>query len=232
MPLIQKAAKAGIIVSLIDSIPPGISDSDYAGTTMADNYANGFNSAKYLCDYLKGKGEVAMINYVQDLYHTNQRTYGARDAFAKYPGIKVVAQQQQDGTTESCATISDAFITQYPNLKGIWTVWDMPGMAATSAVENANLQDKIKVVSIDLSEDIGYDIASGGACIALCAQHPYDQGVAEALQGIAKKLGYDVPKYIMVPGELVQKGTLESFSEGWQRIYHASLPDKFKALYK
>lgn len=231
LPLIKKAAKQGTVVSLIDSIPPGISDDDYAGTTMADGYANGYAAAKYLAEQMGGKGEVALINFVQDLYHTNQRTYGARAAFKEFPGIKIVDEQQHDGTTQSCSTIAEGLITAHPNLGGIWTVWDMPGMAAVAAVENHGLKNKIKVVSVDLSQDIGYDIAAGGACIGLGAQHPYDQGVAEALQAVAKKLGYKVPKYVLIPGELVTKGTLDSFSEGWKRIYHAPLPDKLKDLY-
>ena len=122
-------------------------------------------------------------------------------------------------------------MNKYPDLDAIWTVWDMPGMAAVGVVENAGKADQIKVATIDLSEDIGYDLASGGACICIGAQHPYDQGVSTALAAIADVLGYDPPKNIVVPGELVVKGTEESFAASWERIFHKELPAEFDGLW-
>ena len=231
LPLLQKAAEQGCIVALMDSIPEGISPDHFAGAAMADNYANGYYGAKYLAEAMGGKGQVAMISFIQDLFHTNQRSIGARDAFAEYPNIEIVEEQKHDGTTENNAAIADSFVIKYPDLKGIWTVWDMPGMAAAGIVENAGKQDQIKIASVDLAKDIGMNIASGGSVICLGAQHPFDQGVAEALLAIAKKLGYDTPKYVMVPGELITKGTYESFSAGWERVDHHPLPDEFKEVY-
>lgn len=230
LPLIQQATKEGIVVSLIDSIPEGLGEDEYAGTTMADNFSNGYYTMKNLCEKIGGKGQVAMINYIQDLFHTNQRTFGALEALKEFPDIELVEQQSHDGTTENCAEIADAFIVKYPDLRGIWTVWDMPGMAAVGAVENAGKADQIKVASIDMAEDIAENICSDGACVGLTAQHPYDQGVAEALVGIAAALDLNPPKYIMVPGELVTKTDVETFSAIWERIYHSPMPDRFKEL--
>lgn len=232
LPLLKKAHEQGIVVSLIDSIPTGINPEEFAGAAMADNYANGYNSAKFLAEYLGGKGKVAMINYQQDLFHTNQRTFGGRDAFKEYPDIEVVAEQQFDGTVDMAASVTEQFITQYPDLGGIWTVWDMPGMAAAGVIENAGKQDITKVVTIDLSEDSGLNVAQGGALICICAQHPYDQGIAEGLQAIGQWLGYDVPKYVMVPGEMFSRESYDQFAAGWKRVYHKDIPAEFKTAFE
>jgi len=232
LPLMIQAREKGIVVSLIDSIPSGIAHEDFAGATMADNYANGYESAKFLAEHMNGEGTVAMINYFQDLFHTNQRTFGGRDAFAEYPGIEIVAEQQFDGTVDMASSVTEQFITQYPDLGGIWTVWDMPGFAAAGVIENAGRQDVTKVVTIDLSETSGLNVAQGGALICIAAQHPIDQGTATALQAVGTWLGYDTPRYVMVPGELFQRDNFENFSASWERVNHAPIPAEFKTAFE
>ena len=108
LPLIQEAAAQGIVVGLVDTVPEGIQPEDYASTTIADGYANGYYTAKYLAEeWMGGEGEVALINFVQDLYATNTRTWGAEAAFAEYPNITIVEEPQHDGTNENCAAIAE-----------------------------------------------------------------------------------------------------------------------------
>jgi ribose transport system substrate-binding protein len=224
-PVLKKASAAGIKVALIDAVPDGFkSPEDYAGMGTADNYANGKGAAQALVDYLGGEGEVAMLNFVSSLFHTDARTKGARDVFAQYPNIKVVAEQGVDGA-ETGATATESILIANPNLKGIWAVWDTPGMGAVGVIEN--LGRDVKVVTVDLSEDTAYSIATGGAMLATGAQHPYDQGVAEAMIGIAALAGVKTPSFVQVPGELVTKGTLK---KNWERIYKTPLPDELLKL--
>lgn len=226
-PILKKASDQGIKIALIDAVPSGFtSPKDYAGMGTADNYANGKASAQALVDYLGGKGEIAILNYVSSLFHTDARTKGAHDVFAQYPDIKIVAEQGVDGA-EMAATATESILTANPNIKGIWTVWDAPGMGAVGVIEN--MGKDVKVVTVDLSEDTAFSIASGGAMLASGAQHPYDQGVAEAMIGVAALAGIATPSYVIVPGEIVTKA---SMAESWKRVFKTAIPDKIAALLK
>ncbi len=220
-PILRKAAEKGIKLAFIDAVPAGFTHpEDYAGMGTADNYANGQASAEVLVDYLGGEGKVAVINYISSLFHTDQRSQAAKDVFAKYPGIEIVAEQGVSGAEEA-ATVVESILIAHPDLDGIWTVWDAPGMAAVGVIENLGMD--VKVVTVDLSEDTAYSIASGGAMLATGAQHPFDQGVAEAMIGIAALAGVDTPPYVLVPGEKVTK---ESMARSWERVFKTPLPDK------
>lgn len=226
-PVLKRAVAKGIKLSFIDAVPKGfVHPKDYAGMGTADNYANGQASAEVLVDYLGGKGEVAVIHYISSLFHTDQRTQAAQDVFKKNPGIKIVATQGVSGAEEG-ATVVENILIANPNIKGIWTVWDAPGMAAVGVIENLN--KNVKVVTVDLSEDTAYSIASGGAMLATGAQHPYDQGVAEALIGVAALAGKATPPYVLVPGEKVTKASMR---ESWKRVFKTDVPSSIDGVLK
>ncbi len=221
----RTAIDKGIKLSFIDAVPTGFKHpEDYAGMGTADNYANGKASAEALVEYLGGKGEVAVLKFEASLFHTDQRTQAAIDVFNSYPDIEIVATQEVSGA-ESAATATESLLIAHPEIDGIWTFWDVPGMAAVGIVESLNKD--VKVVACDLSEDTAYSIASGGAMLASGAQHPYDQGVAEALIGIAALAGKETPAYVLVPGEKV---TRESMAASWDRIFKTELPASLAAL--
>lgn len=223
--VLRTAVDKGIKLSFIDAVPAGFKHlEDYAGMGTADNYANGQASAEALVDYLGGKGEVAILKYVASLFHVDQRTEAAIDVFNSYPDIEIVATQEVSGA-ESAATATESLLIAHPEIDGIWTFWDVPGMAAAGIIENLNKD--VKVAAVDLSEDTAYSIASGGAMLATGAQHPYDQGVAEALIGVAALAGKETPAYVLVPGERV---TRESMAASWLRVFKTDLPESLASL--
>ncbi len=221
-PVLKKAIDKGIKLSFIDAVPPGFNHpEDYAGMATTDNYTNGQASAEALVDYLGGKGQVAVLQYVASLFHTDQRVKAAIDVFNANPGIEIVAVQSVP-SAEAAATVVESLLIANPEIDGIWSFWDVPGMAAVGVIENLNKH--VKVAAVDLSEDTAYSIASGGAMLAAGAQHPYDQGVAEAIIGVAALAGKETPPYVLVPGEIV---TRESMRASWKRVFKTDLPDEF-----
>jgi ribose transport system substrate-binding protein len=218
-PILRRAVDRGISLAFIDAVPSGFSHPrDYAGMATADNYANGKASAEALVEYLGGIGKVAVIQFISSLFHTDQRTQAAFDVFNANDGIEIVAVQGVPGAVEAATAVENILIAN-PDIDGIWTVWDAPGMAAVGVIENLNRN--VKVVTVDLSEDTAYSIASGGAMLATGAQHPYDQGVAVALIGVASLAGKETPPYVLVPGEKVTRATLK---DAWRRVFRTEIP--------
>ncbi len=226
-PILRKAVDAGIKLSFIDTIPTGFQHpKDYAGLGTADNYANGRVSAEILAQHLGGKGKIALLNYKYSMFHTEQRSQAARDTFKKYPDIQIAAEQSVENPEEA-ANKTESILIANPDLAGIWAVWDGAGMAAASVIKN--LGRKTVVTTVDLSRDSAYSIASGGLLIGTGTQHPYDQGVAETLIGLAAILGKPTPAYVLVPGEKV---TRKSIERSWHRVFKTELPKEIKNALK
>ena len=152
------------------------------------------------------------------MFHTEQRSQAARETFQKFPEINIVAELRVENPEEA-ANKTESLLIAHPDLDGIWTVWDGAGMAAAGVIKN--MGRRTLITTVDLSRDSAYSIASGGHLIGTGAQHPYDQGMAEALIGLAKLAGKTPPAYVLVPGEKV---TRKSIVRSWKRVFRTELP--------
>jgi len=220
-PMYKKAADEGIIVVFIDS--PGadsVFPDDFAGIVQADNYAIAQASAEILAEAIGGEGEVALINYKNSVSHMDMRERAAKETFAKYPGITVVADQKV-GSAEEGGPVAEAIMIANPDVKAIWAGWDGPAMVAAAAL--TSIGKEVYIAAPDLGRDAAYSIASDGLFIGSGAQHPWDQGVAAAVIGAAALAGIETPQYVIVPGEKVTKANL---AEAWDKIYHSPMPDE------
>jgi len=223
--VLRKAVERGIILSFIDTVPTGFSHpADYAGMGTADNYANGRVSIEILAEHLNGRGKVALLDYKYSMFHTEQRSQAARETLGKYPDIEIIAEQRVENPEEA-ANRAESMLIANPDLDGIWAVWDGAGMAAAGAIKN--MGRKTVVTTVDLSRDSAYSIASGGLLIGTGTQHPYDQGVAETLIGLARLIGKETPAYVLVPGEKV---TRKSMTRSWQRVFKTKMPPEIEKV--
>ena len=156
------------------------------------------------------------------MFHTEQRSQAARETLKKYSGIQIVAEESVENPEEA-ANKTESLLIAHPDIDGIWAVWDGAGMAAAAVIKN--MGRKTVVTTVDLSRDSAYSIASGGLLIGTGTQHPYDQGVAETMVGLAALLGKTLPPYILVPGEKV---TRKSMQRSWYRVFRDEIPLEIK----
>lgn len=204
----KKVQEAGIKLVLIDSKPTGLEPGkDYVGLGAADNYANGAAAADIIAEQIGGKGKVALMRWGFHVFQTEQRRQGALDTFkTKYPGIEVVFDQDVNSVEETTSACEN-LLTKYPDLKGIWTAWDGMGTACTQAANGMNRKD-VAISSIDLSKDSGLWIAKDSPFKGTGAQHPYDQGVAEAMLALYSLAGKEAPPYVVIPGRKVVRDNI------------------------
>jgi ribose transport system substrate-binding protein len=101
-------------------------------------------------------------------------------------------------------------LTAHPNLKGIFVAWDTPAQQVVAAAKT--LGRSIIVTTNDLAQDSALNVARGDF-LAVGAQRPYDQGVAEAKAAALGLLGKSVPPYVEVPTLRVKKLNLISALE-------------------
>ena len=204
----RKAAAAGIKLVFMDNVPTDMAPGkDYVSVVASDNERNAYYAAKELVGAIGGQGEVGIITLVYDYYYSvAARKVGAQKAFAEAPGVKVVQVGTFDAP-EKAYNVATAMLTAHPNLKGVFVAWDTPAQQVVAAAKT--LGRKLIVVTNDLAADSALNVARG-EFLAVGAQRPYDQGVAEAQAAAYALLGQQVPPYLSVPTLRVKKANLLS----------------------
>lgn len=114
-----------------------------------DNIYMGETVAKQLFDALGGEGKV--IHTQGQLGHTGAqgRAQGFNNMLQQYPGIEVVDETPGDWKIEQVASLWQDLLQRYPDVKGGFFHSDDMALAARSVIEQAGLQDQIKVVGVD-----------------------------------------------------------------------------------
>jgi len=199
----KKAAAAGIKLVFMDNVPVDMAPGkDYVTVVASDNEKNAYFAAQELVGAIGGKGEVGIITLVYDYYYSvAARKVGALKAFGEHPDIKV-ADIGTFTAPEKAYEVATAMLTAHPDMKGIFVAWDTPAQQVVAAAKT--LGRDIVVTTNDIAADSALNVARG-EFLAVGAQRPYDQGVAEAKAAALALLGHDVPPYISVPTLRVKK---------------------------
>ena len=199
----KKAAAAGIKLVFMDNVPVDMAPGkDYVTVVASDNEKNAYFAAQELVAAIGGKGEVGIITLVYDYYYSvAARKVGALKAFGEHPDIKV-ADVGTFTAPEKAYEVATAMLTAHPDMKGIFVAWDTPAQQVVAAAKT--LGRDIVVTTNDIAADSALNVARG-EFLAVGAQRPYDQGVAEAKAAALALLGHDVPPYISVPTLRVKK---------------------------
>jgi ribose transport system substrate-binding protein len=154
---VNKAVEAGIPVVTVDSDLPNSKRVAFVGT---GNYDAGFKGGEKLAELVGGKGKVAILTKVGQP-NLEERVRGYRDALAKHPGIEVVRVADTKSEVPMAAQAAAAVIAAVPGLAGIGCVEAAGGAGAATAVREANLTGKIRIVAMDRDNDILNYIANG-----------------------------------------------------------------------
>lgn len=147
---VNKAVDAGIPVVTLDSDLPNSRRVTFVGT---GNYDAGFRGGAKLAELVGGKGKVAILTKVGQP-NLEERVRGYRDALAKSPGIEVVRVADTKSEVPMAAQVAAAVLSAVPDLAGIGCVEASGGAGAATAVKEANLAGKIRVVAMDRDNDI------------------------------------------------------------------------------
>ena len=225
-PAYQKAADAGVKIVFIGNVPAGWKDQKgYVSVVGADDAGNGVASAHLLAKAINCEGKVGLVFHQADFFVTKQRYDAVKKTLAgSYPNIEIVDEQGIGGPdfTGDAEKVASAMLTQNPDLKGIWAVWDVPAEGVMAAAR-ANGRNDLVISTIDLGLNVAVDLAkSDGLIKGVGAQTPYDQGVAEATLAAYALLGKEAPAAVALGALPV---TRENVLEAWETVYKVPPPD-------
>lgn len=169
-PAIVEANNAKIPVFTAD-IASTASRGTVVSHIASDNVQGGRVAADLLGAALNGTGDIAIINE-PEVTSVQDRVKGFRtELAAKYPNIRIVADQTAGGERAQAATVTDNILQRFPNLAGIFGINDDSALGALAAVKSAGKVGKIKIVGYDANPEAQKAI-DAGQMVGDPEQHP------------------------------------------------------------
>ncbi len=181
-----------------------------ASTIVSDNEESGHMCAKALAEALGGKGKVVEITF-STTTTCYQRQKGFEDEMkANYPDIEILQSKDvEKATADYSQPIMVDFINANPELDGVFTINDPTARGAIAALKEANMIDKVKVVSVDGSDE-GKGFIRAGEMVASAAQDP--EGIGRNVVETGYKLikGEEVEHDIIMPMTIIDATNVDS----------------------
>jgi ribose transport system substrate-binding protein len=217
----KKIQAAGIKLIFMNQQVDGVKYGDDFVTVVANEAVkDGKTAAAMLDPHVPKGGAVACVCFGVAYYSVDQREKGFFDYFKeKRPDVKVKTVEFTDET--KAGQIGGDFLTANPDVKGLFSPWDAPGMLVNAAEREQG--KNIPMATMDLGSEVAIALARGGNVKGVQAQGPYDQGVGEAYATVRSLLGEKVGPYYTTPG---YPALPNNVLEAWKVVWHQDPPAK------
>lgn len=143
--------------------------------TSPDNVSNAYSTAVALFESMGGEGQIFVIQGLLGNTANTERIEGLELALEEYPDIEVVANDTANWNTDEALELVETWLTQYPDVGGIWCANDNMATGVLQALSAAGLLGEVGVTGIDANTDIVEAIAAGNAT-ATVSSDGYLQG--------------------------------------------------------
>ncbi len=143
--------------------------------TSPDNVVGGYNIGKALFESMGGKGKIFVLQGMLGNTAANARYEGLQKALAEYPGIEVAHDDTANWATDKALSLVETWLTQTPDVGGVWCANDNMATGALQALDAAGLKGKVGVVGIDANTDVVEAVRDGNAT-ATVSSNGYLQG--------------------------------------------------------
>ncbi len=156
-PVVNKAVEQGVPVVTVDADLPRSKRLAFVGT---GNYTAGLRGGERLVQAINGRGKVAIMTKAGQS-NLEERVRGYKDALAKAPGVELVQVVDTQSDAVIAAQVASAVLRRHPDLAGLGCVEAAGGVGAATAVKEARLAGKVKIVAMDRGNDVLELIGAG-----------------------------------------------------------------------
>ncbi|MCX8107579.1 MAG: sugar ABC transporter substrate-binding protein [Verrucomicrobiae bacterium] len=209
-PAVEKALAAGIPIINVNS--------ETRATPNAFVGSRDEESARLAIEFigqrLNGHGNIVMIHGFMGQAAQLKRDRGAKETLAKFPGLKLIAEQSADWDRAKAMNLMENWIQAHgTNIHAVFAQNDEMAMGALLALEQAGLKNRVLVVGVDAIADALQAVAAG-RLDATVFQNAREQGrvAIDLALKIIKKERFE--KETFIPFELV---TRENVAKYFQR---------------
>lgn len=203
-PIMQRAVDEGVPVILVDTDADWDAKTAYVGT---NNRLGGQMAGERIAKSLNGKGNIALVTGIMGHQTHIDRLAGCKEVLAKYPGIKIVAEQPANSQRDLAMTVTENILTSNPDLDFVFATAATMAMGAYEAIQADG--SKCKLVGFDADTEV-LRLIKQGQVDSLVAQGPYDMGRIGVESMVKVLQGEKLPKLIDVPTALV---TIENVAQ-------------------
>lgn len=195
---LEKVQHNGTKIIFVDT---SVTDSSIGLSRISsDNEAGGKLAADNLGALLGGKGTVAVLSMAKGTSTTDARVQGfEQEMQAKYPGIKMLPEQNDVAATTTAATgFLESDITANPHLSGVFTANTVTAQGAAAALQHTADTGKIKMVTFD-AEPAEVQMLQSNVAQLVIAQEPAVEGADGIEQAVNAIDGKHVTANIPTP---------------------------------
>ena len=159
VPALEMAENASIPLVGLNMLINTDEDYYYAGP---NDVQAGELEMQYVMDKIDGKGNILIIEGPIGQSAQVQRLEGNMNVLAKYPDVKILAQQTANWSREEALALTENWLQAFEGqIDGIIAHNDEMALGAIQALEAAGLKDKIPVTGVDAIKDGCESIAEG-----------------------------------------------------------------------
>ena len=201
-PTLQKAQEAGIPVVCLHSVAEGCAtmlgfDERHTGRTAGEHAVTLLTEK-----YGEPRGKVANLQGLLGQGLNEDRTGGFTDVMAEYPNIEVVATEPTNWDAARAASITENWLTRFPDLDLIYGNSDSLTLPAANVIERAGKEGDILLVSVDGTEP-GLSGVQDGTLDSTILLAPQYSGFWKAWVPFRVAMGEDVGDEVLIQGVLV-----------------------------
>jgi ribose transport system substrate-binding protein len=202
-PAIKKANEAHIPVFTADI---AAQEGDVVCHIASDNVAGGKLAGEYLAKMLNGKGKIAIIGQ-PTVTSVLDRVQGFKDAIAKFPEMKIVADVNGEGVRDKAMQAASDILQAHPDLNGIFGINDDSALGALDAVQQFK-RSKVVIIGYDATPPAVDAILNDTPLKADVIQYPTRIGITTVQKIMDYFAGAPVPKIVPVQVGIVDKEIL------------------------
>jgi ribose transport system substrate-binding protein len=224
-PAYKQVAREGTKIVLLSNRPRGMEyGRDYVNVVTDDLFDMGKRAADALAAAVGGEGAVGYFFRDANSFVANQRDQAfLKTLTANYPRIDVVARQGIADPNQA-EEQANGMLVAHPDLEGVYVTFSQPPGDGVLAAMRANGNTTTRIVSLDLDEPLGLDMANRGQTFALIADRAHELGRAMAKSAAYGLLGKRAPPFVIVPALTITRSNLvEGYRESLNREPPASV---------
>ena len=200
-----KAAKIPLV--LVNQVTKSAGDS-YIGS---NDFEAGRIAMEAIAKKLNGQGGVLMIHGIMGTSAQLQREAGAREVFAKYPGLKLIDQQTASWDRAKAMALTENWSQAHKGkFQAVFAHNDEMAMGALLALERAGIKKDVTVIGIDAIAQ-ALTAVKEGRLDATVFQDAVGQGRGSVDAALLLARKQPCPKENLIPFQLVTLENLSSF---------------------
>lgn len=200
----KEIKKAKITLITIDSDIDSKLRKSFLGT---NNLAAGKEIGNKLANLLNKKGNVAIINFINNSSPAIDREKGFTEEISNFPNVKIVSTQFCDGSVEKSYEITKALLKSDTSIKGIFGANQQSLEGIAKAVKELGKINSVKIVGFDSSYTIISDLENG-IIDAIVVQRPYNMGYLSVKSAVDAIKGKVLPSNIYTNFQLITKDNI------------------------